>query len=720
MSNIIKIDNKYYDFGTKNLSFLETAKELKTIGISNYFFMLEVKHPEFGVQDLDAHDTNLKSEDACRIIVECKDNPWYFFREVARVPVSGAGSVPAILLRPSAAAIWCFMHSIDFLLCQPRQTYKSTWCTIILEYMFLFEYNNVTIPLLHLKLDRALKSTEQLRDYICALPQYMNPWSDRNKLPGLKSIKYDAHNTSIIPIASADSEVKAGDLLRGLTLLGAMFEEYEYLHHFMSIMEGGTPAIISGREIGRKFGVHTCCMYLSTPGNLETDEGRQSKRMIDMTPVFTEQMYDLTENELKDFFSGMTHVNSNGEAEQVTSLYIEFNYKQCRKDDKWLKEQYQEAVRKNKIEEYKRGVLLQRYAGDKSVLFDANDLEYIKNHVRQPDHVIFLLKKYNLYCYNHEITSFDLNSNTPYFDTQIPYLIGNDVAAGGEGDNTTFIIINPYTLEICGELISPYMGTLDHMRVIIELAKLIPRGIFCLETNSVGKALVDFVQESNLESRFYYDPKLDITKNAVMKDDDISVIMKNKARQKKYIGTYVTPKVRETMMKLLIRNVKEFRHLINSKYLVQDVLNLVRGKNDKIQAADGEHDDMVMAYCHVIYVLQYGADLLRFGIDKKKCTYEKVYEEIRNYEEHIAEETVNNVVPYKNPNAFENQLLNDLISGGSNMNEYADGGVDVYGYSHDQYNRDTVGNIQNQQQHPTDVLDASDYAFFNAVNSLLF
>jgi hypothetical protein len=195
--------------------------------------------------------------------------------------------------------------------------------------------------------------------------------------------------------------------------------------------------------------------------------------------------------------------------------------------------------------------------------------------------------------------------------------------------------------------------------------------------------------------------------------------MKHKAHQKKYIGTYVSQKVRENMMKLLIRYVKEYRHLINSKYLVRDILNLVRSKNGKIQAADGEHDDMVMAYCHVIYVLQYGAELLRFGIDKKRCTFEKVYDEIKSYEEHVAEETVNNMVPYENEAAFENQLLNDLTTGGSNAAEYAQGGTDVYGYSHDQYNRDIM-NIQQSQQHPVDVLDASDYAFFNSVNSMLF
>ena len=723
MSNIIKIGNKYYDFGTKNSSFLITAQELKTLGIKNYYFMLEVKHPELGVADIDPFDENISADNAGRIIGECRDNPWFFFREIARVPVAGAGNVRPILLRPSAAAIWCFMNSIDFLLCQPRQTYKTTWCTIILSYGFLFSYQNVKIPMLHLKLEKVLKFAGQLRDYICALPKYMNPWSSMKKLPGTKSLIYEKHNTQIVPLASADSDVKAGDILRGDTIYMAYIDEYEYLKHFMAIMEGGNPAIISGREIGRKYGVRTCVMMLSTPGNLETQEGREAQRMIDSTPVFNESMYDFTRDELENFFSGMTRLNSSGEPQPVTALYIEFNYKQCRKDDRWLREQYAAAVKNNRIEEYNRGVLLRRVRGSNAVLFEQNDIDYIQEHVREPDHVIFLLKKYNLYVYNHKIYNTDLNSDTPYFDTQIPYLIGNDVAAGGNGDNTTFIIVNPYTLEIAGELISPYIGTLDHMRLIIELAKLIPRGVFCLETNSVGKALVDFVQESNLESRFYHDPKLDISKNAIEKEVNESVLMKHKAQQKKYIGTYVTGPVRENMIKLLIRYVKEYRELINSKYLVKDILSLIRTKNGRVEAADGEHDDMVMAYLHVLYVLHYGSQLMRFGIDKTKCSYEKVYDELRAYEEHIAEETINNVQPYRNPDAYENQLLFDSISGGSNMLEYNNaGGIDMYGYRHDQYagvisNRNS--SIQNDHPEYSSTYDPNDMGFYGSLNDIM-
>ena len=78
MSNIVRIDGKYYDFGTKNESFLLTAAELKTLGIKNWYFMLEVKFPQLGVQDIDPYDPNISREDQGKIHIESKSNLWFW------------------------------------------------------------------------------------------------------------------------------------------------------------------------------------------------------------------------------------------------------------------------------------------------------------------------------------------------------------------------------------------------------------------------------------------------------------------------------------------------------------------------------------------------------------------------------------------------------------------------------------------------------------------
>lgn len=716
MSNIVQINDEngrpqYYDFGTKNKSFLLTCQELKTLGIKNWYFPLLVKYPQLGIQDLDPHSPDLTPEQIGRIHIESKTNIWYWLRECAKVPARGAPRpYDVCLTRASCAATWCYEHNIDFMICQPRQTYKTTIVELLTTHAYIYELKNVDIPFMHIRENDTLRNAEMFRDYVTALPPYMNPWYGRNKLPGLKSLKYDEHGTTIKILSSADSEVKAKDKMRGMTLFVGFVDEYEYIPYISSVIAGAAPAIISGRNIARETGGRTCMMYASTPGDLETSTGKEAQRMIDMTPPFSEHMYDLTPDEIDNMFNGLNNQEGAGSSNPVSMLYIEFNHIQLRKDDVWLREQYNEAVRTGKLAEYRRGVLLQRFRGGDSELFRQEDIDYLQEHVKSPDYEIFIMKKYHLYVYKHTIIMSDINSDTPYFDITVPYLIGIDVASGGGGDNTAICIVHPYTLEVVGELLSPYMGTLDLMRVITQLAILIPKGIFCVETNNVGKAIVDFVQESQLESRFYHDPQLNISKNPIMKDNP-ELSLKFKAKQKGYIGTYVTPTVRNEMFTLLTtRMMKDYRHLLLSKYLVKDITNLVKSKSGKIQADDGEHDDMVMAYLHTIYVFHYGHDLTRFGIDKKECTFEKAYNIIDEYEQTVQENTVDNMKPYDHPTMYEEQLLHDLTSS-DNESFSNDGGTDIYGYTKRQYQ-------QNEQlQRNTNDLSMSDVAFFRELNS---
>lgn len=703
---LVEINGKYYDFSTSNKSFLLTAKELKTLGIKNWYFMLEVKFPDLGVQDLDPFAEDLSAEDVAKIHMESKANLWYWVRECARVPAQGAPAPFQVYLhRASCAAVWLFDHSVDFLLCQPRQTFKTTIMIVLTVYAFIYEYKNVTIPFLHLREKDVTRNALMFRDYIDALPPYMNPFFGMKRPPGVKSMSYDAHKTKITLLSAPDSDVNAKDKMRGMTLLFGFIDEWEYIPYNDDVISGATPAIGQGRAIAKSMGVRSCMMYGSTPGNLETTTGKAAQRIIDRTPKWSEQYYDFTEEEIARSFDGVVQEGQDGVKEQITMLYVEYDRVQLRKSDAWLQEQYMEAARTGKFAEYRRGVLLERFRGADTVLFDQRNIDYMEKHIRKPDHDIMVLKKFHLYVYDHTIECPDLTSPYPYFDANIPYLIGMDIAAGGDGDNTTMCVVHPYTMEVCAELSSPYIGVLDLMRLITEVAQIIPRGVFCPETNSIGKAIVDFVQESQLEYRFYHDTRLDISKNPVIKDDSIESALAKKAKEKAYIGTYVTPSVRQNMYALLKSHVKEYYTLLNTQLLVKDITCLVSIKG-KVQADAGEHDDMVMAYLHAIYVLYYGEKLSRFGIDKKLRSFQKVTEIIHQYDAIVAEKVIDNSLP-EDGFEYERQILNDMTTPA-----IPSGTVDEYGYRNDQYRSRSLPNIESAGSRLTN----SDYAFFRSVN----
>lgn len=477
-----------------------------------------------------------------------------------------------------------------------------------------------------------------------------------------------------------------------------------------AVIDGANPTIVQARQTAREMGVRASMMYASTPGDLETDAGKEWQSILDNIPNFDEKFYDYTPEEILRMKSLPTPDEEDQSRIPITMLYIEFNYLQLRKDANYLKEQYNEAVKKGTLGEYRRGVLLQRFRGAEGAFFRQEDLDYIQQIMREPDYDIFLMKKFHLYCYKHNISVPDLTSDTPYFDMSIPYLIGVDCATGKNGDNTAICILHPYTLEVVGELLSPVMGVLDLMRVITILAKMLPRALFCLESNLTGVDIIDFVQETQLENRFYHDPRAsELTKNVTDPNDE-EFKLKQRANAKRHFGTYVSPKTRKIMFNLLRTTLHDYRHLIYSKYLVKDICNLVEQKNGNMAASSGEHDDMCMAYLHTLYVLQYGYDLGRFGIDKSKCTYSKASEIMTEYEESVIENRIDNSAPL-DIGSYERRLLEDLTS--QIKKEYNQpGGYDEYGYRRDQYNE--YGNLQKQE---VVYSTADDLAFFREVNN---
>ena len=98
-----------YDVYTKNLSFIQTSKDLANLGVKNNKFFLKLYDKE--LLGVNPYSPSITQEQIKRIIIECVRNPWYYLRELARIPASGGtlgpgGGDPYILHRANLAATY--------------------------------------------------------------------------------------------------------------------------------------------------------------------------------------------------------------------------------------------------------------------------------------------------------------------------------------------------------------------------------------------------------------------------------------------------------------------------------------------------------------------------------------------------------------------------------------------------------------------------------------
>ena len=100
----------YYHHSTKNRSFIDMYEYLRDKGIKSCEFMLLLLDPDLA--RIDPRDPNLPSQMKVKVLRECMYNPWYFLREICRIPDDGnPRGVPFKLHRGNMAMLFCLMQN---------------------------------------------------------------------------------------------------------------------------------------------------------------------------------------------------------------------------------------------------------------------------------------------------------------------------------------------------------------------------------------------------------------------------------------------------------------------------------------------------------------------------------------------------------------------------------------------------------------------------------
>lgn len=621
MPDIKMIDGKYYDFGCTNQSFLLTAKELKTLGVKNYYFMLRIDNPR--VAYIDPFKPNITEQEVNALMQEYKTNMWSFCRTAVRMRTD-KGVVPYGLHRGLAASLWCFERHQDFCLNEPRQTWKTTG-TIGGPVLWAFQLSqDLHVHFFGKETDNTKRNLAHLKNNVELLPEWLQ---FKRYMDSDGKVKKTRQSTEILENKLLHNMVEihpkpaslshAQGLGRGGSGAILYFDEIEHTPFFGEIMANSAPlfktasdnAAAAGRPYGR--------IFTTTPGNLDTREGKESYPIIKSMIPWTERIYDMSDQEIAEYKSAFMEEYHNSEEEHTREVidvfYLEYQYYQVRKTWAWVMEQYKLSGDKMAI---RREILLQRLRGSNNSPIDPEDIEFLISNMKKSDRDLLINGKWRYRLYDHG-AGFQYGRPKD-LDDNIPYLVGIDPAGGGGGDNFAVTIVNPYNLKIAAEFKSPYISGPQAVRMIVELIQdHIPKGVLIPEKNSMGIYLIQMLLETPVRDNLYWSESVrqleELTEESV-EDQELKTLA---AQYKKY-GTYLTPGVRKAMIELLFQHIKECKQLIDTEYLVDDICKLVRTSTGRIEAVKGEHDDSLFSYLHTLYVYYTGDNLETFGIIRQE------------------------------------------------------------------------------------------------------
>lgn len=300
-------------------------------------------------------------------------------------------------------------------------------------------------------------------------------------------------------------------------------------------------------------------------GDLDTRQGQEAQELLDKTCPWTEKMYDWTEDQMR------AYIEARGD-DCNRIVYIEYQYYQIGLTQSWLREM---SAMINDPLAVRREILLQRLHGSSLSPFPQEDIEYIVETERKPIDELWLLDYFKFDIYS------PLNRYTPY-------LIGVDCSTGTGGDNNAITIIDPVTVEPVAEFECCYIGEKRYIQLLIELvSKHLPKSVLCIERNSVGDAIIDFLLDSPIAGNLYFDKARDYQEERLRERESIESILKKQAQKKTYYGVWTGNESRDDMFSILARHVNEYKHKFVTHNVIRDLSRLVRRSSGKIEAGQG-------------------------------------------------------------------------------------------------------------------------------------
>ena len=615
------------NYDTKNESYLKLAGTYYAMGVKNYAFMLAL-HDQ-SLKDVDPFSPFLTELEMVKIGIECKINPWYYFREIAKVPArSGSDAVPLLANRGNIALYWCFFNHVMTYLVQIRQTGKSISTDVLDSYLLNIRCRGTTINLL--TKDDALRSEniQRLKDIIDEMPFYLKQRS-----------KKDLDNTELINISSLGNWYKAHlpqkakkfALNTGRGMSSPIFRVDE--GPFQANIEISLPAALAAgvamRNKARANNEPYGTTLTTTAGKKDDPDGRYFYQQICAAAEWTEKFFDAkdaTELEV------MIRAVSRGLKEKMRvgdevirgefAVNITMNHRQLGYDDAWLLTALEET--KSVGDAADRDFFNRWTSGSLSSPLSIQQMEIIRGSQKEP-----------LYVEDCKIGSFRVpcrwyipKDSVEMYMAKNSSILSADTSDGAGGDDISLSLTDVKTGMLIASFNVNQVNLLAFSEWVCERWIIqCPNVTLIPERRSSAIALIDHLllilpdrgidPFKRIFNRIVNDP--DENKTAY---EEIKLPLSRRphdiyVRYKKAFGWATSGGGMTSRSDLysttLISAARNCGHMVNDKTTIDQILSL-ETRNGRVDHAPGEHDDAVIGWLLGHWMLTKAKNLLHYGI----------------------------------------------------------------------------------------------------------
>lgn len=617
----------YYDYDTKNdnffafSTFLEKFKGILNIPEMNHKVPLILfDRTLIGIDT----DVNLTPIIQMKVALEIQKNPFFYFRECARVYDKTTGkNVRYQMTIATYTYFWLFCQCINTYNERPRQTGKTFDIGGTGGMEWGVGSRNSLLLVVHFKSDEAGKNRRAMVESVNRLPKFLkfhiikkrvkkgkDVWEEgpENPIPTEKGKNYmnDRFNNNLKITAVGSTETTAQQVGRGDSVKFGFVDELNYIKNATTVLTAlqfahGTAKLLA-EKAGERYGLH----FSSTAGELNTKNGQA--------------MYKLTQEDMCKFDPKLfgynyqdlvTYLKKNSDKNFFS---ISYQYNEMGYGESWIENAISLSTNR---EEFQKDILSVWQAVDVNALFGVAALTRINQICKDTLRVSFMYEKYNKFEYYPKRADIEFAEYIKQFNA---ISIGVDIALGTSGDYTVMRCIDLETAKPVFLYRENTLNAFDFGILIVDflryLKKIHPDLLIVVnpESDGPGQVIIPMLtKEKDIEPMIYRSLEY---YNKQMKNVLIKATTKH-IDSNSYIkyGTAMTAH-RSTLTNVLLFDlVDKYPYIFNNEDAFKELTTLKRKTSGKIEHANGFHDDIVMATLHasaLIFLPKFRESLERF------------------------------------------------------------------------------------------------------------